>query len=323
MAKAIVLREYGGPENLRLETVETGTADDASILIRNVAIGVNFIDTYFRRGIYPTTLPAVIGDQGVGIVEECGSAVTHVNVGDRVAYASIFGAYIDRRWVDSSQVVRVPDEVSSEVAAASLTRGLTAEYLLFRLHSIKPSDTIIVHAAAGGTGSIICQWAQHMGATVIGTVGSEAKFEAAKQAGCDFVLLHSQDDFVEQIRDITNDTLVDVVYDSVGKDTFNKSLACIKPRGLMVAFGNASGKPDPMDVLALARCGSLFLTRPILTHYVSTQEELELSAARYFAALADGIVTPHALTAYTLNDASAAHEHLEDRSKLSIPILVP
>lgn len=323
MAQAIVLREYGGPENLRLETVDSGTADDASILVRNVAIGVNFIDTYFRRGIYPTTLPAVIGDQAVGIIEECGSAVTGLAVGDRVAYAAIFGAYIDRRWVDSTQVVRVPDNVSEELVAASLTRGLTAEYLLFRLYRVKSGDTVIVHAAAGGTGSILCQWARQLGATVIGTVGTEAKFETAKQAGCDSVLVHSANDFVEQVRDITDGKLVDVVYDSIGKDTFNKSLECIKQRGLMVAFGNASGKPDPVDVLSLARFGSLYLTRPILTHYISTHEELELSAAQYFAALADGIVVPHPVTKYQLADASAAHEHLEDRSNLTIPILVP
>ena len=323
MAKAIVLHEYGGTQNLKFETVEAGTPDDASILVRNLAIGVNFIDTYFRRGVYPTTLPAIIGDQGVGIIEQCGSAVTGLAVGDRVAYASIFGAYIDRRWIDPSKVVRVPDEVSSQVAAASLTRGLTAEYLLFRLHNVKPSDTIIVHAAAGGAGSILCQWAKHIGALVIGTVGSKAKFDIAKQAGCDFVLLHGDNDFVDQVRNITKGKLVDVVYDSIGKDTFNKSLECIKKRGLMVAYGNASGKPDPLDVLALARSGSLFLTRPILNDYIGTKEELELSSARYFAAIAEGIVSPHEVTTFNLCDAKAAHEHLEDRSKISIPILVP
>ena len=323
MARAIVLNEYGGPEQLELHSIDVPKPYAEEVLIRQTGIGVNFIDTYCRRGLYPVPLPAIIGNQGVGIVEGLGSGVSNFQIGDRVGYGSSNGGYVDARVIKTKDIVRVPDSVSDEMVAAALTRGITAEFLLFRLHELKAGETAIVHAATGGTGLIVCQWAKHLGATVIATVGSEAKIAMAEAAGADHALLHDAGDFVDAVSLITAGRGVDVVYDSIGKTTFAKSLECLRPRGLMVAYGNASGKPEPFDVLTLASQGSVFLTRPRLWEYVGTKAELELSTSRFFEALEKGIVKPHPVEKFDLAEAPAAHVHLEDRAKHTIPILVP
>lgn len=323
MARAIVLNAYGGPEQLALESVDVQEPDAGEVLIRQTAVGVNFVDTYCRRGLYPVPLPAIIGNQGVGVVEGLGDGETDFEIGDRVGYGSSNGGYVDMRVIKSKDIVRVPDGISDEVVAAALTRGMTAEFLLFRVHQLEAGETVIVHAATGGTGLIVCQWAKHLGATVIATVGSKAKIAMAEAAGADHVLLHDAVDFVDGVSSITNGRGVDVVYDSIGKTTFANSLECLRPRGLMVAYGNASGKPDPLDVLSLASQGSLFLTRPRLWEYVGTKVGLELSTSRFFDAVETGIVQPSPVEAFALADAASAHVHLEDRAKHTIPILVP
>ncbi len=323
MVRAVVLEAYGGPDNLKLKDIPLAEPGPGQVLVRHTGIGVNFIDTYYRRGLYPVPLPAVIGDQATGVVEQLGPGVRGVAVGDRVAYASAGNAYVDARVISIERIVHLPASVSDETAAATLVRGLTAEYLLFRLHELKPEETVIVHAATGGTGLMVCQWAKDIGATVIATVGSPAKMAMAEEVGADHVLLHSAEDFVQRVREITNGRGVDVAYDSIGLDTFVKSLECLRPRGLMVAYGNASGKPEPFDILHLSRLGSLYLTRPRLTEYISTKADLELSATRFFDALERGIVRPHPVERFSLAEAPAAHRHLEDREKHTIPILVP
>ncbi len=323
MTRAIVLRELGGPDKLVIEDVELRAPAAGEVLVRHTGIGVNFIDTYFRRGLYPIKLPAIIGDQATGVIEAVGPEVKGFKVGDRIGYGSAGPSYVEARVMKAESIVHLPDAISDDVVAATLTRGMTAEYLLFRLHALKAGETVIVHAATGGTGLMVCQWAKDLGATVIATVGAENKFEMAREAGADHVLLHSAADFVAQVRDLTQGRGVDVAYDSIGRDTFMKSIECLRPRGLMVAYGNASGKPDPLDVLALSRHGSLYLTRPNLGHYVSSRAELELSTGRFFDALERGIVWPHPVERFALQEAPAAHRHLEDRAKHTIPILVP
>lgn len=323
MTAAMLLHEYGDADQLVAGEREVGEPGTGEVLIRHTGIGVNYIDTYFRRGIYPIKLPAVIGDQAAGVVEALGAGVERFSVGDRVGYCSSSGAYIERRVIAADDLVRLPDGISDDLAAATLTRGMTAEYLLCRLYPLKAGETCVVHAATGGTGLIVTQWAHHLGARVIATVGSDAKLDAARAAGADLAVRHNDGDFAAAVRDFTDGRGVDVVYDSIGRDTFAQSIACLRPRGMMVAYGNASGKPDPFDVLELARNGSLFLTRPRLNEYVATVAELEGSAARYFEVVMNGAVTPHPVKHFPLSEAPAAHRHLEDRATADIPVLVP
>ncbi|MEX2482569.1 MAG: quinone oxidoreductase [Gammaproteobacteria bacterium] len=323
VTRAIVLHEFGGPEQLRLEETALDDPGAGEVLIRQTGIGVNYIDTYYRRGIYPLPLPAIIGDQATGVIELLGDEVSGFAIGDRVAYCGGGQAYVERRTIAADKLVKLPAELDDDVVSSSLLRGLTAEYLLCRLHAVQPGESVVVHAAAGGTGLIVCQWAKHLGATVIATVGASAKEHIARDAGADHVLLHDDPDFVARVRELTGGRGVDVVYDSIGLDTFMDSLACLRPRGLMVAYGNASGKPAPLDVLALAGHGSLFLTRPRLTEYIATRADLEASAARYFDVLVGGVVRPHPVQHFALAEAAAAHRHLEDRAALRIPVLVP
>ena len=293
------------------------------MLVRNTAIGVNYIDTYYRSGLYPAALPLIPGDQAAAVVEAVGPELSEFKPGDRVAYASKpLGAYVDERVIDADLLVPLPDGISDEITGATLTRGLTAEYLTHRLYELKAGETVLVHAAAGGAGRILCQWADKIGAIVIGTVGSEEKVEIARENGCTEVLLH-QDDFVPQIKDLTAGKGVDVVYDSIGKATFMKSLDCIRSRGMMVSFGNASGKPDSLDVLELAKRGCLFLTRPTLYGYTRDRGELLLSAERYFTAITSGLLHVENGVPFALEDAAEAHRHLEDRSIVGSPILIP
>ena len=293
------------------------------MLVRNTAIGVNYIDTYYRSGLYPAALPLIPGDQAAAIVEAVGPELSEFKPGDRVAYASKpLGAYVDERVIDADVLVPLPDGISDEIAGATLTRGLTAEYLTHRLYELKAGETVLVHAAAGGAGRILCQWADNIGARVIGTVGSEEKVEIARENGCTEVLLH-QDDFVPQVKDLTAGKGVDVAYDSIGKATFMKSLDCIRSKGMMVSFGNASGKPDSLDVLELAKRGCLFLTRPTLYGYTRDRGELLLSAERYFTAITSGLLHVENGVPFALEDAAEAHRHLEDRSIVGSPILIP
>lgn len=322
MTNAIVLNEFGGPEQLSWQDVDVGAPRAHEVALQQTAVGVNYIDTYMRSGLYPVPLPAIIGQQAVGIVTALGDDVKRFAVGDRVAYGSApIGAYAEARVVNERALVAMPDGVTDEVSAANLLRGMTAEYLLFRMFEVRPGHAVLVHAAAGATGVILCQWAARLGARVIGTVGSSDRFGQARAAGCELVLEYGDPDFVEKVREFTDGALCDVVYDSVGKDTFDTSLACVKPRGLLAAYGNGSGKPEPLDVLRLAAQGSVFLTRPRLDHYTTTVDETERCAQRFFDAVIDGTVSPRATTTFALRDAAAAHRHLENRAELTTPVL--
>ena len=323
MSKAIFVNKYGGPEVLSYQEYHVGAPGASEVLVRNTAIGVNYIDTYYRSGLYPAELPLVPGDQAAAVVDAVGAGVSEFEPGDRVGYASKpLGAYTGHRVIAAELLVPLPDSVSDEVAGATLTRGLTAEYLTHRLYQLQAGETVLVHAAAGGTGGILCQWANRLGATVIGTVGSEEKMDVARENGCTEVLLHPRD-FVSQVKELTGGQGVDVAYDSIGRSTFMKSLDCIRPRGMMVSFGNASGKPGPLDVLELAKRGCLFLTRPTLYGYTRNRNELLLSAQRYFSAITSGLLQAETGMPFALEDAAEAHRHLEDRAMVGSPILIP
>lgn len=322
MTNAIVLHEVGGPDQLLWETVDVPEPGPDQVAIRHTAIGVNYIDTYMRSGLYPVGLPAVIGQQGVGVITSLGANVARFSVGDKVGYGSApVGAYAEERVMGAGPLVKLPNGISDELAAATQLRGMTAEYLLFRLYAVQPGDNVIVHAATGGTGVIMAQWARKLGARVIGTVGSSSRFERARAVGCELVLEYQDPEFVEKVKDFTDGKLCEVVYDSVGKDTFSASLQCVKRRGMMVAYGNGSGTPEPVEVLSLARQGSVYLTRPRLDDYATTVPETEACAARFFDAVASGAVTPRPTQAFPLREAPAAHRHLEDRDQLTTPVL--
>ena len=322
MVNAMVLHEVGGPGRLLWEAVDVAEPDPTQVKIRHTAIGVNYIDTYMRSGLYPVALPAVIGQQGVGVITAIGSNVTRFAVGDRVGYGSApVGAYAEERIMDPRPLVKLPEGISDELAAATQLRGMTAEYLLFRLYKLQPGDNIIVHAATGATGVIMVQWARRLGARVIGTVGSPARFDQAREAGCELVIEYQDSRFVEKVSDFTDGKLCEVVYDSVGKDSFATSLQCVKRRGMMVAYGNGSGTPDPVEVLSLARQGSVYLTRPRLDDYATSVEETEACASRFFDAVTSGSVKPRTTRTFPLREAPEAHRHLEDRDELSTPVL--
>ena len=323
MSKAIFVNQCGGPEVLSYQDNHVSQPGPGDVLLRNTAIGVNYIDTYYRSGLYPAELPLIPGDQASGVIQAVGAGVSEFKPGDRVAYASKpLGAYVDERVMEADVLVPLPAAISDEVAGATLTRGLTAEYLIHRLYELQAGETVLVHAAAGGAGRILCQWADKIGAIVIGTVGSEEKMDVARDNGCTEVLLH-QEDFVPQVKDLTAGKGVDVAYDSIGRATFMKSLDCIRPRGMMVSFGNASGKPDSLDVLELAKRGCLFLTRPTLYGYTRNRKDLLLSAQRYFTAITSGLLSVETGVPFPLHDAAGAHRYLEDRAIVGSPILIP
>jgi NADPH2:quinone reductase len=313
MPKAIRIHETGGPEVLKWEDVEIGKPGQGEALIRQTAIGLNFIDTYHRTGLYPLPLPAVLGMEGAGVVEEVGPGVTDVKPGDRVAYAGVLGAYTERRLIAADRLVPLPDGVSDIQAAAMMLKGMTAEYLLLRTHRVQRGETILVHAAAGGVGLIMCQWAKHLGATVIGTVGNDQKAELARANGCHHPIVYTRENFTERVRAITGGAGVPVVYDSVGKDTFLGSLDCLRPLGLMVSYGNASGAVPPFSVGLLAQKGSLFLTRPVLMAYTAKREDLLASARALFEVVESGAVKIKLDRTWPLEDAASAHRELEGR----------
>jgi NADPH2:quinone reductase len=313
MPHAIRVHEIGGPEVLKWEEVEVGEPGPGEIRLRQEAAGVNFIDVYHRTGLYPQPLPFIPGVEGAGVVEAIGSDVTSMQVGDRVAYGGPVGGYAEVRLIPADRVVKLPDGISAEAAAAMMLKGMTAEMLLRRVYVVKAGDTILVHAAAGGVGLILCQWAKALGATVIGTVGSDEKADLARAHGCDHPIVYTRQDFVAEVERITDGAKVAVVYDGVGRDTFMKSLDCLARRGMMASFGNSSGPVDPFDALLLARKGSLFLTRPTLYDYTLDPADLQLSAHALFDVVESGKVKIEIGQRFPLKDAAEAHRALEGR----------
>jgi NADPH2:quinone reductase len=324
MAKAIRINRTGGPEVMEYVDVEVGEPGPGEARVRQHAVGINFIDVYFRTGLYPHPLPAGLGKEGAGVVEAVGEGVTEVKVGDRVAYAGgPNGAYAELRNMPAAVLVRLPDAISFDTAAAMMLQGLTVQYLFNRTTQLQRGDTILFHAAAGGVGLIACQWARAMGVNIIGTVGSDAKAELARANGCTHVINYNTEDFVERVAEITNGEKVSVVYDSIGKDTFIGSLDCLRPRGLMVSFGNASGPVEPFGMNELASRGSLYITRPSLFAYAGTRKELEEMSADLFAMVESGKVKIEINQRYSLADAARAHIELESRKTTGSSILVP
>lgn len=314
MSFAIRIHETGGPEILRMEEQPVGEPGPGEVRLRQTAIGLNFIDTYHRSGLYPLPLPSGIGLEAAGIVEAVGPNVTGLKPGDRVAYCGgPIGAYAQERLFPAERLVLLPEDISEQQAAAMMLQGLTAHYLLRRTFRVREGDTILVHAAAGGVGLILCQWARHLGATVIGTVSTEAKAKMAQENGCTHPILYTREDFVERVREITGGMKVPVVYDSVGRDTFAKSLDCLQPMGLMVTFGQSSGPIPPLDTAILAAKGSLFLTRPSLFTYIAKREDLLHAAAELFSVVRSGAVRIAVNQTYPLKDAAQAHRDLEAR----------
>lgn len=325
MTKAIRLHETGGPEVLRWEEVNVGPPGPGEVHLRQTAVGLNFIDIYHRTGLYPLgELPATPGMEGAGVVVAVGSGVDVVAPGDRVAYAGLpAGAYAEERLIPAERLVKLPDAISDGQAAGMMLQGMTAQYLLRRTCHVEPGDTILLHAAAGGVGLIASQWAKHLGATVIGTVGSPEKAELAKAHGCDFPLLYRQEDWVSRVREITSGEGVSVVYDSVGRDTFLKSFDCLRPMGMLVLFGQASGPVAPFDAGLLAAKGSLFLTRPTLMTYTARRADLLASVAELFAVVQSGVVKIEVKQTYPLREAARAHRDLEARKTTGSTILIP
>jgi NADPH:quinone reductase len=322
MSHAIRIHEHGGPEVLRWEDVPVPDPGPGEARIRQRAVGVNFIDVYHRTGLYPLSLPAVLGSEAAGVVEAVGRGVTTVSVGDRVAYAGLPGAYAEGRTVPAERLVKLPDGIGDELAAAVMLKGMTAEYLLRRTHRVAPGESIVFHAAAGGVGQIACQWAKALGATVIGTVGSQAKVDVARRHGCDHVLVTGPD-LASRVRELSGGVGAHVVYDGVGKDTWEASLDSLRPRGMLVSFGNASGPVPAFQPLVLTMKGSLFLARPSLVHYVATREELVASAGAVFEAIGSGAVRVDIRHRYPLADAAHAHADLEGRRTSGPIVLTP
>jgi NADPH2:quinone reductase len=325
MPNAIVIHRTGGPDELRWEPINVAAPGAGEALVRHTAIGINFIDTYHRSGLYPLpSLPSGIGVEAAGVVESIGPGVSEVAVGQRVGYTSgTPGAYAEMRIVPAERLVPLPDHVSEEVAAATLLKGMTVEYLIRRCYPVQKGQTVLWHAAAGGVGLIACQWLAALGVTVIGTVGSTEKAELARENGATHTVLYDQEDFVRRVREITGGKGVPVVYDSVGRSTFMRSLDCLSPRGMFVGFGNASGKPDLFDMQLLSVKGSLYLTRPTLFTYTSTRSELLESAGALFDMLDKGVVRPLIAQKWPLSAAAEAHRTLEARKTVGSSLLIP
>ena len=314
MVKAIRIREQGGPAVMQWVDVEVPPPAPGEAQVEHVACGLNYIDTYHRSGLYPLPLPSGIGLEGAGTVTAVGEGVSEVKVGDRVAYTGgPVGAYAELRNVPSHRLVKLPEKFSFIQGAGMMLKGLTVQYLLRRTYRVRPGDTILIHAAAGGIGLIACNWAKELGATVIGTVGSDAKAELAKANGCDFPIVYTREDFVERVKEITKGKGLPVVYDSIGKDTWPASLDCLAPLGLMVSFGNASGPIPPIESQMLSAKGSLFFTRPGLMTYVQKREDLLAMAGELFDVVGRGVVKIDVRQTYPLRDAAKAHADLEGR----------
>ncbi|MGE0230708.1 MAG: quinone oxidoreductase [Flavobacteriaceae bacterium] len=324
MIRAVRVHKTGGPEVLTLEDVEIGEPGAGEIRIRHAAIGLNFIDIYFRTGLYAAPqFPFTPGNEGAGIVSAVGSGVDHLKVGDRVAYAATLGSYAQERIIAADRAVILPESISDTVAASVMLKGMTARFLLRRTFKVEPGHTILFHAAAGGVGQIAVQWAKHLGATVIGTAGGAEKCALAKSLGCDHVIDYRAESFVDRVREITGGKGVSVVYDSVGKDTFPGSLDCLEPRGLWVSFGNASGAVENFSIGILSQKGSLYATRPILFHHIAKRADLEASANDLFAVLAGKHVKVPEPRTYALAEVADAHRDMEGRRTTGASVLIP
>ena len=323
MTHAIRIHSHGGPEVLTWETVEVGEPGPKQVRIRHTAIGLNFLDVYERSGLYQVALPAIPGREAAGVIEAVGSKVKGLSPGDRVAYVDHqSGAYTEARVMDSDRLVKLPDAISDQLAAAMMLKGLTAQVLLRQTYKVRSSDVVLIHAAAGGVGSILVQWAKHLGATVIATVGTASKMDRVRELGADDVLL-SEGEWPAKVRELTRGKGVNVVYDSVGKDTFDGSLSTLKPRGMMVTFGNSSGPVPPIAPLELTKRGSIFLTRPTLFHYLALRRELERAAAELFGLVSKGVLHIQIGQTYPLSDAARAHSDLEARRTTGSTVLLP
>jgi NADPH2:quinone reductase len=324
MPHAIRVFQTGGPEVLRWEEVEVGEPGEGEVRVRHTAIGVNFLDMYHRSGLYPLPLPSGLGSEGAGIVEAVGRGVTGFQVGDRVAYAGgPPGSYAEVRLLPARLQVKIPDGISDQVAAAMILKGMTVQYLIRRTYRVLPGDTVVFHAAAGGVGLIACQWLKALGATVIGTVGSEEKAKLAMEHGCDYAIIYTKEDFARRVRDITAGKGVPVVYDSVGKSTFQGSLDCLRPLGLLVSFGNSSGPVPPFELSILAQKGSLYVTRPTLYTYTASRADLEASARELFDVVLSGKVRIKVHHTYPLKDAQQVHRDLEARKTTGSIVMLP
>ncbi len=323
MPHAIRINETGGPEKMRWEEVEVGKPGPGEVRVRTTAVGLNFIDTYHRSGLYPMALPLTLGMEGAGSVEAVGPRVKEFKVGDRVAYANPIGAYAEVCLRPVDRLVKIPAGVDDKVAAAIMLKGMTAWYLIHRTYKVRPGDPILMHAAAGGVGQILCQWAKHLGATVIGTVGSDEKAALAKKLGCKHVIVTGREKFVDRVKEITKGKGVPVVYDGVGKDTFMDSLDCLAPLGMMVSFGNASGAVTQFNPGILAQKGSLFLTRPTLFNYTAKREDLVKAARDLFGVVKSGKVRIAINQTYPLSEAAQAHRDLEGRKTTGSTVLLP
>ena len=321
MTHAIRIEKTGGPEVLQWVEVDAGTPGPGQILLDQRAVGLNFIDVYHRTGVYPQPLPLIPGVEGAGVIEAVGDGVSGLKIGDRVAYAGPIGGYAEKRLIAADRLVRLPDEIDFDTAAAAMLQGMTARMLLRSVYPVKAGDIVLVHAAAGGVGLLLCQWANALGATVIGTVSTEEKAELAREHGCHHPILYTREDFVEAVDRITEGRKVAAVYDSVGRDTFLKSLDCLARRGTLASFGQSSGPVDPFPPALLAQKGSLFLTRPTMYDYTFTRAELEESANDLFAMIASGKLRIEVKQRFALKHAAAAHRALEARQTSGSTIL--
>ena len=324
MPKSIIIKKNGGPEVMEMNDVDVRSPDSKHIRIKNVAIGLNYIDTYHRSGLYPLKLPFCLGLEGAGIVQEIGSEVKDFSKGDNIAYASPpLGSYSEERNIPAKIAVKIPDGITHKIAAGIMTKGLTVYYLLNKTYKVNARDTVLFHAAAGGVGQIFCQWAKSIGCKLIGTVGSDDKIDIAKKNGCDFVINYKKDSFDKKVLEITDKKGVDVVYDGVGKDTFEKSLNCLKVRGMMVSFGNASGALSPIDVPKLLQPKGLFFVRPSMGQYLSNPEELNEASKNLFEQIKFGKVKIKIFKEYKLKEVIQAHKDLESRKIIGPAILIP
>jgi NADPH2:quinone reductase len=323
MSKAVVIHETGGPEVFRVEDIDMPEPGAGEILLRQTAVGLNFLDVYQRSGLYPMQMPAIVGNEGAGIVEQVGAGVQTLKPGDRVAYAPSIGAYAEYRTIAADRVAQLPDGIDDKQAAAMMLKGTTVEYLIRRTYPVQKGQTVLFHAAAGGVGLIACQWLNHLGVTVIGTVGSEEKAALAKAHGCQHTINYRDEDITARVRELTDGKGVPVVYDSVGKDTFEASIDSLQPRGMFVIFGNASGPAPAVPPGLLAQKGSLFLTRPSLQAYNATREELEASAGALFEVVQNGAVKIEINQTYPLAEVAQAHIDLEARKTTGSTVLIP
>ena len=324
MSKSVIINKHGGPEVLELKDVSVPSPGPEQIKVKNLAIGLNYIDTYHRSGLYPIKLPCGIGLEGAGVVQEVGSGVKNFSKGDDIAYAALpLGSYSDERIIPEKIAVKIPDGVTHKIAASIMTKGLTTYYLLCKTYKVNANETLLFHAAAGGVGQIFCQWAKSIGCKLIGTVGSDEKVDMAKKNGCDFVINYRKEDFDKKVLEITENKGVDVVYDGVGKDTFEKSINCLKVRGMMVSFGNSSGSLNLIDVKKYIVPKSIFFTRPALMNYTANRNELEEGTQALFKQIKFGKVKIKIFKEYNLSDVRKAHEDLESRKIIGPAILIP